>query len=562
MKKNCTITLLFVLFSFKLATAQCSPPVASADLDISNVRARLLTSGSMWWDTTGARYEVPKGTGKTSIFAGGLWIAGIDPGGQLRTACMTNGQGGNDFWPGPDGTLANCIAYDRIWKLNKPDVVNFVNTGTTTVQDIIDYPGNSPGSNVPLAPYFDNNGDGIYNYLDGDYPYFNLGTGSPDCCDILHGDQCLWWVINDVGNVHTVTNSPPIGLEIRCQAYAFDSAHTQTINSTFYQYTMINRSGAAYSHCYFGQWVDADLGFYLDDYIGCDVEKGVGYCYNGDWMDNLPDGYGATPPAIGVDILHGPFADPGDGIDNDRNGIIDEPGEDVTLSKLVSYANNNDPIIGAPIYASHYYSYLKGFWKNGGPMTYGGNGYNPLSTNYCNFMCPNATDPQYFSTLGPWTEEIAGNIVDDRILLNSAGEFTLLPGAVHCITIGVVWARADSGDNRASIPLMLTADSIIQLIFDSCFTDFSTNVNQLAEGTVSGIAPNPFSDKTIIHFNNPAGENFSFKLFDINGALIKNILNIKKNFLIVERENLKSGMYIFKLSGESGKVSSGKLMVE
>jgi hypothetical protein len=109
---------------------------------------------------------------------------------------------------------------------------------------------------------------------------------------------------------------------------------------------------------------------------------------------------------------------------------------------------------------------------------------------------------------------------------------------------------------------MLSADSIVQLIFNSCFTDFSVGVNQLTEQTISSIAPNPFPGKTTIHFNNPKGENFSFKLFDINGTLVKSIFNIKSNFLIVERENLKSGMYIFKLTGESGKVSSGKLVAE
>ena len=33
---------------------------------------------------------------------------------------------------------------------------------------------------------------------------------------------------------------------------------------------------------YFGQWVDPDLGYYLDDYVGCDVSLGLGICYNGD----------------------------------------------------------------------------------------------------------------------------------------------------------------------------------------------------------------------------------------------------------------------------------------
>src|SRR6185436_17629398 len=274
----------------------CVNTVAHADLDIANVRARIMTGGDMWWDLVGyPQYEVPNGSGKHSMFAGALWIGGLDPGGQVKTACQTYRQTGNDYWAGPidtcDITAANCLVYDRLWKLNKSDVADFVNTGTTTVQDIIDYPGNSPyAGNAPLAPYFDNNADGLYNYLDGDYPHFNLGTGTPDCCDMLHGDQCLWWVINDVGNLKTETNSPAICLEIRCQAYAFSSSVAQTANTTFYQYTMINLSGSTYTNCYFGQCADADLGFYQDDFVGCHVGKGVGYCYNADAVDDPPDG--------------------------------------------------------------------------------------------------------------------------------------------------------------------------------------------------------------------------------------------------------------------------------
>ena len=43
---------------------------------------------------------------------------------------------------------------------------------------------------------------------------------------------------------------------------------------------------------------------------------------------------------IGVDFFQGPLADPDDGIDNDRDSIIDEPGEQAIMSRFVYY--NND----------------------------------------------------------------------------------------------------------------------------------------------------------------------------------------------------------------------------
>ena len=51
--------------------------------------------------------------------------------------------------------------------------------------------------------------------------------------------------------------------------------------------------------------VDADLGNYLDDYVGCDVNLGLGFCYNGDAEDEGAQGYGFNPPPIGVDFFQG-----------------------------------------------------------------------------------------------------------------------------------------------------------------------------------------------------------------------------------------------------------------
>jgi hypothetical protein len=173
-------------------------------------------------------------------------------------------------------------------------------------------------------------------------------------------------------------------------------------------------------------------------------------------------------------------------------------------------------------------------------------------------MFPGLTDPSHPIN---WTEASVGNPVDDRRFIISAGPFTMLPGQVHCITMGAIWARAATGDNLASIPLMLSSDSIMQLIFDSCFTNFFVGMNLPEQDMITGISPNPFSDKTTISFNNPSGESYTLKLYDVHGALLRTISKIKSNSLIVEKGNLKSGMYIFKLEGEKGKINSGKLIL-
>ena len=63
------------------------------------------------------------------------------------------------------------------------------------------------------------------------------------------------------------------------------------------------------------------MGYYYDDYVGCDVERGLGYCYNGDAYDENAGGYGNDPPAVGIDFFEGPLADLNDGVDNDSKTI-------------------------------------------------------------------------------------------------------------------------------------------------------------------------------------------------------------------------------------------------
>ncbi len=45
---------------------------------------------------------------------------------------------------------------------------------------------------------------------------------------------------------------------------------------TFYNYVLINQGTQTLTNTYFGSWVDADLGCYNDDYVGCDVQRGLG----------------------------------------------------------------------------------------------------------------------------------------------------------------------------------------------------------------------------------------------------------------------------------------------
>ncbi|MBN1338405.1 MAG: hypothetical protein JXA03_03730, partial [Bacteroidales bacterium] len=558
--------------SIKSTAAGCAAPSGFRFLQVNNVRTRINTGGDMWWDLPGgigAQYFIPAAGSATSLFSGSLWIGGLDINNQLKLAAMRYRQMGQDYWTGPltvDGTAAvddeTCAKYDKHFVIKRAEVEEFVNwynsenkeeeyPGYTIPTSILEYPAHgdvAKNQSYYLAPFFDVDDDGNYDPGNGDYPYYDFENvlcplnyaGDPNyeptptmeseyypnaqtnmdffggllVDQVLKGDETFWWVFNDKGNFHTESSGSAIGMEIRAQAFGF-STNDEINNMTFYTYEVINRSTYELTNTFFSPWVDTDLGYAWDDFVGCDVSRGLGYCYNGVAVDGggEPEAYGDQPPAIGVDFFQGPYLDDdgydnpsynGDGLlgpsfegdcsivsfdstvvtltygENDEysdqflvlaagingvnfgNGIKDD--ERFGMRRFV-FHNNAGGNQGDPQIAVEYYNYLRGYWRDNSRMLYGGNAH--LTSGalgpHCDFMFPGDSDPCNWGTQGEfpnggfnqnglyWTEEIVGNNPDDRRFMQSAGPFTLKPGAVNYITVGIPWARAIAGGPWASV---------------------------------------------------------------------------------------------------------------
>lgn len=466
----------------------CTPANSQIDIDINNVRARLLGGGDMWWDLNSAQYEIPKGSGKQSLLASGIWMGGIDAGGQLHVSASTYRQTGVDFFPGPLDTISGgtndqaCNYYDAHWKVDRAEVESFIENridpNYVIPESILNWPGNGNatwGMAHILAPFYDADGDTYYDARKGDYPDFRT-NGANDCNNSLLGDQAVWWVFNDKGGVHTNTDGLPLGFEIQATAFAYRSSNDKLNDATFYRFKLINRSTNQYHDMWYANWYDSDLGEYSDDYVGCDVARGLGYTYNGDANDgssaNPSQGtYGAHPPAIGIDYLTGPLAEAGDMQDNDHDYIIDEVDERLALSVSMYYDGGFDNR-GYPISALEHYNYLTHHWKDGAPLTYGSYGYG--GQHPCKYFFPGNSDPVGWGTYGlllpAWDEVSEGNMPSDRRQLNSLGPFTMEPGEVEVITVGVPWARDTNGNHLDAVDRLKEADDYIQTLFDNCFS--------------------------------------------------------------------------------------------
>ena len=180
--------------------------------------------------------------------------------------------------------------------------------------------------------------------------------------------------------------------------------------------------------------------------------------------DGSAVGYGANPPAIGLDFLQGPLADENDGIDNNRDGTIDEAGERIIMSNFLYY-NNDHSVTGFPQSPQGYYNYLKSIWKDNLQLTSCGDGRNQENP-ITNFMF---ADDETNENCSPWLEQSAGNVPADRRFVQSVGAFTMEPGAIKNITTALIWSRTDTAGARGSVEKLMVDDDYIQDLFDNCF---------------------------------------------------------------------------------------------
>ncbi len=606
--------------------AACAPANALTNLELNNVRARIETGGSMWQDRAVSRafYEVPKDGGVSSIYSGALWMGGLSPDAQLKLAAVTFRADGNDYWPGPltnDGTATVtediCTQFDRFFMSFRQDAQAhraYWDCTTSGGDDCADYSmpayfAEYPAEGDPnlqqdfyLAPFYDYNDDGFYNPQEGDYPWYDFlkeidcRTRNRESVVPLFGDQTYYWIFNDRGNIHTESQGQPIGMEIRAQAFAF-TTNDEINNMTFYNYVLINQGSQTLTETYFGSWVDADLGFAADDYVGCDVQRGLGYCYNGDNTDEAgsgSNGYGANPPAVGVDFFEGPYQDY-DEVDNPLtddvalaisqkgipykglgigygDGVVDN--ERFGMRRFVYYNIGSNPINGDPDVAPDYYNYMRGFWKNGDRMQYGGNGIpgeSGVTEIAAGYMFPKDTDPLHWGTEGVempfWSEEVTlaaqDNQPGDRRFIQSAGPFTLLPGDYNNITVGVVWARSGGGGALASVALMKDADDKAQALFDNCF--------ELVSGPdAPDVTVRELENEIILMLSNenPISNNFQENYLEFDASIPEEIESLGLTYTPEQRSYTFEGYMVYQLANatvgpdELNDVSKARLIFQ
>jgi hypothetical protein len=505
----------------------CHQSKSSTDMDVNNVRARLLGGGDMWWDFNSGRYIVPKvdtlsGEPEVSaLFAGAIWLGGWAPGNNLKVSAQTYRQTTNYFWPGPlleslggRTTREVCAQWDRHFKVNGVDIDRFLQLWSTVEKDdcgrimdesqialiapeVLYWPayGNHRfaahfGFELPdnayagLADFFDVGGppdpltgkcgpDGKYQPEHGDFPRIGI-RGCDD--DPRYPDQMVFWIFNDGGSAEIFPACPsPLWMEVQVQAFGY-ATNDEVNDMTFQRYRLINRGTQPLDSTFFSLWLDPDLGCYLDDYIGCDPERSLMYVYNQDALDGqpgclCPNGvatYCDKVPILGVDLFKGPIdLDQIVGYDTTyQDGILQVTPifREIGMSSFMYYTGGVwDTGKGDPYSCLDYYRYMTGSWKDGTPLTYGGSGYDPNSFESTSYAFPHAPNDP-----NGWSMCTAALDYGDRRTLQSTGPFQLKPGAINEMVFGVIFVP-DETYPCPSLDRLLYADAIAQALFDHCF---------------------------------------------------------------------------------------------
>lgn len=410
--------------SLRNLSSDCLPALAETTLEVNNVKANLGTGGELFYEVsiTSPGYEVPKESGIYAIYAATNWIGAEDDEGNLKLAAPTyrlgpQGTTLDDFWPGPlnDGGSTDkntCMEYDKIWSITKAEITAFkmdIEDGildTELSEDFLNWKG----------AFIDEDGDETYVPANGDYPD-------------IRGDLAKWYVINDKGNEHTASQAEALGVQIETMVYAYNT--TELNHTTFVDYTIINKSGNTLNNTYFGTWLDPDLGYNSDDYIGCDSLRNLAICYNGDDFDELggnpmsPLGYGENPPFLGVQII---------------DGIQSDGGLKLGMTSFIYY--KNEDFIGeenaqtTPKTANDYYHFLQGIWKDGTTISFGRDGYNAGNPNTTAYAYPD--EP---SNSSGWSECVEEHESGDRKFVMASGPFMMEAGASKNLTQAVLWTR-------------------------------------------------------------------------------------------------------------------------
>lgn len=394
MQKRTLLAAVWLAFSLKTAaqTAPCTAlPQATETMHTNRLRMPHLRPGAYIGgypmynpSAVTADYDgLPQPT--AGLFASSIWVGGLDEAGQVRVSATTFPKD-NDFHfvAGPFGLSASeCGRWDRFWSVNRTALAAHrtdVADGNLDdpLPEILAWPGRGnphfaaqngfdlPNAADDFAPFFDADGDGMYDPFAGDFPHPN-GVDTA----IVPG-KIIWNLFSDPQpGVFVSPDLPGMGgFEYQWTAWATACADTSDVlnDAVFFSLRLTNRTGERRDSVVLGLFADEELGFDFDDCMGTNAPLNSLYWYNRSNHDTLVGNFampvfGKNPPTAALTYLN------------------------ISLHRSIGFHGSGlclpNHTTDFPLFTEDFWNYLNGRWKTGKPLTFGGSGYttNPQAIN-------------------------------------------------------------------------------------------------------------------------------------------------------------------------------------
>lgn len=541
----------------------------------NNIRATISNDGNLFTATgiDAFGFQIPYVNNFTpapeTINKAGLWLGGYTEtadSAQLKLAVTSgfNGSIFSDYKAGPLNDLGDyysstsCEDYDKIWIVTKEEIddhiQDFEDDGIINdpIASIVGFPclGNphfltENGFELPNYPqgyahFFDRNNDGIYNAFDGDFP-------SPDWSGNFIAAQMTWAIFNDLGlSPHSGENGP---FEIQLTGWTTECSETPVLDNTlFTSYKVINRGLEVIDSFQFGVYLAFSLGCSENDFMGSQPDLNTFFCYNEtEWDGDLGCGstggvgYGTNPPVQAVTFM------------------------DTKLEHFMVYdAILSNPDMKEPSTAEERYRFMSGTWSDGTPLTFGGDGYNPGSTDFVSHIF--SGDP---NNVDEWSMESDGINSDFFRVVGTTGTDTfglslpyLVSQGVYETTIAWSFHRGDGLGRLGNVTLMYDEVAELKEWYNGFpFSDDNPCANYPDTTTITINSPNDFG-KNISLFPNPNNGSFELdfpnekisqlQVFDVSGKLVWEKIEDIENFVTIHLQNISDGIYFLKGKTESG----------
>lgn len=499
---------------------------------------------------------------RTVMFYGSSYLVGKDANGALYSTYTS--QANLSTLPGPfspvsTGNLELIDRYSRGYYVSRDMIDEHITQITNANPSYVipfgirEWPAHGDtwlGQAADLAPFVDQNNNGIYEPELGDYPS-------------IYGTQCI------LNIYHGDLQFNASGLETHQYIYTLDCDTSETINSSIFVTNRIFARNGDFTESYFTKFSDGDNGNPFDDYLGTNVELGMTYIYNADLYDEPYGGaigFNDTLPAQGFQILKGiKIAD--DGMDNDGTGgfpvnaygLSDgtPDNEFSTLESSMRYSPSTSVTTPAM-----FYNVAQGILPNGTP-----NSVNGVDIRFDYF---GESDLSFYASGGVNHgnlnyEFINGNAPGDRSIWGSSAQFDLSLGSMVEITgvyITAIDTTTNTTDLLAPVKHLFELGTILKgmygnnmagcdLTFDPYVSDLTLSTEEITPLPEFTLYPNPTGGD--LYVRTEVSETCEWFLVDLQGNVLQTgELNGQTQ---ISLHGLSAGIYLLNLKTDGQLIS-------